>query len=153
MKTYRLTRSQQLPCDIHVAWAFFSAPGNLARITPPDMKFTVRTPVGNQPIYEGMRIDYYVSPLFGIRLKWQTEITHVDHERSFTDIQKKGPYRLWHHHHEFIPNNGGVLMHDTVDYQLPFWMLGNLIQGVVQKKLNHIFDFRHQVLTTLFTEK
>jgi ligand-binding SRPBCC domain-containing protein len=50
-------------------------------------------------------------------MKWQTEITHVDFQKSFIDFQKKGPYKLWKHHHEFIPNDEGVLMRDTIDYE------------------------------------
>jgi ligand-binding SRPBCC domain-containing protein len=49
-----------------------------------------------------MLIDYYVSPLFGIKMKWQTEIVHVDFQKALS-ISKKGPYKLWNHHHEFIP--------------------------------------------------
>ncbi len=149
-KTHRITRSQQLYCDIHTAWAFFSSPGNLAAITPPEMKFTVRSNHGDTPIHEGMLIDYYVSPLLGIRLPWKTEIIHVDYQRSFTDFQQKGPYRLWHHHHEFEPNADGVLMHDTVDYQLPFGALGRLAHPIVRRKLVQIFDYRYQVLERRF---
>ncbi len=77
-------------------------------------------------IYEGMIIDYYVSPLLGIKMDWQTEITQVNHLRSFTDFQNKGPYKLWNHFHEFIPNEKGVLIKDTVDYELPLGFLEKL---------------------------
>ncbi|MFC3199535.1 hypothetical protein ACFOET_18105 [Parapedobacter deserti] len=44
--------------------------------------------------------------------------THVESHRSFIDLQAKGPYRLWRHHHGYIKNQKGVLVLDTVDYQL-----------------------------------
>ncbi len=53
------------------------------------MGFVVLTEFEDDQIYEGMLIDYYVSPLFGIKMKWQTEITQVDYRKSFTDFQKK----------------------------------------------------------------
>ncbi|WP_336959418.1 SRPBCC family protein [Chryseobacterium contaminans] len=148
---HKLFREQQLNCDIETAWKFFSSANNLSEITPKDMGFTVLSEMEDDEIYEGMLIDYYVSPLFGFKMKWQTEITHVDFQKSFVDFQKKGPYKLWNHHHEFIPNDGGVLMKDTIDYELPMGFLGEIAHSLfVKKKLEYIFDYRFRVLSRLF---
>ena len=150
---YHLYREQQLYCDIDTAWRFFSSPMNLSEITPKDMAFTVLSEEQDQPIFEGMLIDYSVSPLLGIPLKWQTKIIQVEHQKSFTDFQQKGPYKYWKHFHEFIPNEKGILMKDTVEYELPFGVLGNIVHSLlVKKKLNKIFDYRHQVLKQLFNK-
>ena len=102
-------------------------------------------------MYVGMIIDYKLSPLLGIPMRWQTRITQVDEGNSFTDIQQKGPYKTWNHLHEFIPNNNGVMMKDTVDYELPWGLMGSLAHSlIVRKQLNNIFDYRYQVLETLF---
>lgn len=151
---HQLKREQQLNCDIDTAWKFFSSANNLSRITPKDMNFIVRTHLEDDEIYEGMIIDYYVSPLFGIKMDWQTEITQVNHHRSFTDFQKKGPYKLWNHFHEFIPNDQGVLIKDTVDYELPLGFLGEIAHGLfVKNKLEHIFSYRFKVLQEMFNSK
>ncbi len=140
-----LFREQQLNCDIETAWKFFSSANNLSEITPKDMGFTVLTEMENDEIDEGMIIDYYISPLFGIRMKWQTEITHVDFQKSFIDFQKKGPYKLWNHHHEFIPNEYGVLMRDTIEYELPVGFLGEIAHKLfVKKKLEYKTAFPHK---------
>ncbi|RYD96609.1 MAG: hypothetical protein EOP54_13330 [Sphingobacteriales bacterium] len=149
--SYRLSRTQQLHCDADTAWKFFSSPYNLSRITPQDMKFLVLTELPDEPIYEGMTIDYKVTPLLGIPMRWRTRITQVDAGKSFTDFQEKGPYKRWNHFHEFIPNEQGVLIKDTVDYELPMGFLGKIAHTVmVQKKLKHIFDYRQRVLAQLF---
>lgn len=148
---YQLKRSQQLHCTLDTAWRFFSAAKNLSEITPKEMNFRVLTDLKDAEIYEGMRIDYYVSPLFGLKMRWQTEIIQVDPLKSFTDLQQKGPYKYWHHRHVFVSNEDGVLMHDTVDYELPFGLLGNIAHALmVKRKLMHIFDYRHAVLERLF---
>ncbi|MFV0167257.1 SRPBCC family protein [Empedobacter falsenii] len=150
---YRLYREQQLYCDIDTAWRFFSSPMNLSEITPKDMAFTVLSEDQDQPIFEGMLINYSVSPLLGIPLKWQTKIIQVEHQKSFTDFQQKGPYKYWKHFHEFIPNEKGILMKDTVEYELPFGVLGNIVHSLlVKKKLNKIFDYRQHVLKKLFNK-
>lgn len=150
---HQLFREQQLNCDIQTAWKFFSSANNLSEITPKDMKFIVLSQFENDEIYEGMIIDYFVSPLFGIKMKWQTEILHVDFQKSFIDFQKKGPYKLWHHHHEFIENENGVLMKDTVDYELPLGFLGEIAHRIlVKKKLEDIFNYRYTILEERFNK-
>ena len=151
---HQLKRQQQLNCDIQTAWKFFSSANNLSEITPKDMNFVVRTQLSDAEIYEGMLIDYYVSPLLGIKLNWQTEITEVNFQKSFIDFQKKGPFKLWNHFHEFILNDKGVLMIDTVSYELPFGFLGEIAHSVmVKKKLEHIFDYRFKILEETFNKK
>src|SRR5690554_5122875 len=111
------------------------------------MRFTVLSNSVNEQIFEGMVIDYTVSPLLKISLKWRTKINHVQWNKSFTDFQDKGPYKYWNHFHEFIPNKGGVLVKDTVDYELPFGIFGNIAHRLfVKNKLASIFDFRYSVL-------
>ncbi|WP_291149994.1 SRPBCC family protein [Flavobacterium sp. UBA7680] len=151
---HQLKRTQQLYCDTASAWIFFSSPNNLSRITPKDMGFIVVSDLPNETIYEGMIIDYIVSPLLRIPLKWQTKIVQVDHEKSFTDFQQKGPYKLWSHRHEFFSNEDGVLMIDTVNYELPFGVIGNLAHRLfIKEKLEDIFDFRYEVLQQLFNKQ
>lgn len=150
---HTIYREQQLHCGIEEAWKFFSSANNLSLITPPDMKFTVLTEMEDDKVFEGMIIDYYVSPILGIRMKWKTEIIQVDFQKSFTDFQKKGPYKLWHHHHEFIMNDQGVFMKDTVKYELPFGFLGEIAHKLfVRKKIEHIFNYRYKVLEELFNK-
>jgi ligand-binding SRPBCC domain-containing protein len=148
---HKLYREQQLNCDIETAWHFFSSPQNLSKITPKDMGFTVLSDYSNEQIVEGMLIDYTVSPLLNVPLKWRTRITQVDFNKSFTDFQERGPYKYWNHFHEFVPNKEGVLIKDTVDYELPFGFFGNVVHRIfVKKKLADIFDFRYGVLEKLF---
>lgn len=148
---HRLQRTQQLPCDLETAWDFFSSPNNLSKITPKEMKFTVLTDLTDKDIYEGMVIEYTVSPLFGIPLKWRTVIQEVNDRKYFVDFQEKGPYKLWRHRHDFTANAEGVLMKDTVDYELPFGVLGDFTHWLlVGKKVRQIFDHRYEVLDKYF---
>ncbi len=150
---HRYNKQQQLYCNIETAWEFFSSPLNLEKITPKDLGFRVLSQIKNQEIYEGMIIDYIVAPIMHIPLKWKTEITQLEKLKSFTDFQLEGPYKYWNHYHEFIPNSHGVLMRDTVDYELPWGLLGNIAHRLfVKKKLDYIFNFRHQVLEEKFSK-
>ena len=138
-------REQQLNTDIETAWSFFSSAKNLSKITPKNMNFRVLSIFKDDHIFKGMIINYTVSPLLRIPLKWRTKITQVEELKSFTDFQKNGPYKLWNHHHEFVENENGVLMKDTVEYELPFGFIGDFLhQILVKKKIKDIFDYRYQ---------
>lgn len=76
-----LTFRQCIPGSIGEAWDFFSAPSNLARITPPEMMFRIVNGAAGQPIYEGMLITYTLYPFMMLPVQWETEITKV--ERPF----------------------------------------------------------------------
>lgn len=151
MKIYSLHREQFLPLSLNDAWLFFATPRNLAKITPADMGFEILSDATEDDIYEGMQIEYYVRPLFGIKMKWVTRIGKVQAPLIFVDTQLKGPYALWEHTHTFEETEGGVQMKDVVRYAIPMGIFGRLANLlVVRKKLEHIFDYRHNVLNKLF---
>ncbi|OQP46887.1 hypothetical protein A4H97_05030 [Niastella yeongjuensis] len=152
MGVYYLKAEQLLPVDLQTAWAFFSSPNNLALITPPEMGFITLTPITEgQEIYTGMLIDYKVKPLFGIPLHWQTRIREVQKPHLFTDIQLKGPYRLWEHTHTFTQTDKGVLMKDEVKYELPFGPIGSVANSLlVRKKLENLFRYRKAAIERIF---
>jgi ligand-binding SRPBCC domain-containing protein len=153
MAVYYYHTEQFLTVDIQTAWDFFSSAKNLAVITPPELDFNILTQLDGMEIYEGMLIDYTVKPLFGIRLRWQTEIYKVKRPVSFTDRQLKGPYKTWEHTHTFIQKENGILMKDEVKYQLPFGIIGQLTNAlIVRKKIKNIFSFRKYTLHKIFNE-
>ncbi len=151
MTIYSIHREQNLAITIEEAWAFFSSAKNLDRITPPEMGFKIISQLREEPIYHGMQIEYIVKPLFGIPLKWVTEIENVQAPYSFADRQQKGPYRLWEHTHRFQSIAGGVKMNDDVRYCLPLGWLGIMAHRLfVRNQLEKIFDFRVSALIKLF---
>ena len=150
MKLYQLRTKQELPISVEKAWKFFSDPKNLKDITPSEMNFNIISGA-DKSIYAGQIIQYKVSPVLGINLKWVTEITHVKENEYFVDEQRFGPYSLWHHKHFFKKINGGILMEDIVDYKIPYGLIGQFAHVIfVKKKLEKIFNYRHTKLEKLF---
>jgi ligand-binding SRPBCC domain-containing protein len=153
MKIYYYKTEQFLSTDINTAWNFFSSAKNLARITPPELDFNILTALAEKDIYQGMLIEYTITPLFGILLNWQTQILTIKKPEMFIDKQLKGPYKIWEHSHEFIQTEKGVLMKDSVKYLLPFGILGNIAHSLfVRRKIERIFNYRKQVLNKIFNQ-
>ena len=150
MKIYRLETVQNLPITKQKAWEFFSDPKNLKTITPDYMGFKILRGEANK-MFAGQIIQYIVTPILKIPVKWVTEITHVKEGEYFVDEQRFGPYSLWHHKHFIKPIKNGVEMIDIVDYKIPFGFLGQLMHPILVKpKLNEIFEYRRTALINLF---
>lgn len=151
MSIYTLRKTQKIPASLEDIWNFISSPKNLKTITPPYMGFDILTENLPEKVYPGMLIEYHVSPLLGIKMKWLTEITHVEEGKYFVDEQRSGPYKIWHHEHhlEAIPN--GVLMSDLINYVPPFGFLGDIAQSLfIKNQLDEIFNFRYKKLIEMY---
>lgn len=155
MNFYSIKSTQHLPISLEEAWAFFSSPNNLAKITPPDMGFIITSDKKDgEKMYAGQIITYILKPMLGIPVKWMTEISHVKEGEYFIDEQRFGPYKLWHHKHSFKKTATGVEMKDEVNYVLPFGILGTIAHAIfIRKRIEYIFEYRTKVLEKLFPWK
>ncbi|MEA2468615.1 MAG: hypothetical protein QOJ57_2741 [Thermoleophilaceae bacterium] len=141
MALHILSREQQLPASPAEVFPFFGDARNLEAITPPWLGFRVITP---EPIEmaPGTLIEYRLK-LHAIPIRWRTTIAVWEPPHRFVDVQLSGPYRMWHHTHDFsvAPDGHGTLMRDTVRYALPFGPLGSLAHSLlVRRDLARIFD-------------
>lgn len=150
MMPHRFHSVQRFPAPLPEAWAFFSDPRNLPRITPPWLSFEVLSELPEK-MYPGLLIEYRVRPLWGIPVGWLSEITHVVEPFLFVDEQRFGPYRLWHHQHRFRAIEGGVEMEDEVHYLLPGGPFGRVAQRLlVRGRLEEIFASRREAVGRIF---
>lgn len=136
-----------IPLPRDEVFPFFAAAENLERITPPELRFRIVTPL---PIdmCAGALIDYRLR-LGGVSFGWRTEITEWDPPHAFTDSQLRGPYHTWIHRHLFEAVDGGTRMVDEVRYRLPLWPLGQVALPVVRAQLGRIFRYRRGAMERL----
>lgn len=147
---YQLTAVLNLPVTLEEAWDFLSNPANLKTITPDYMGFEIISDVENE-MYAGQFISYKVSPLFGIKMNWLTEISHVEKNKYFVDEQRIGPYAMWHHKHFLKEIENGTEMKDVIHYKLPLSFISNNFHSfLVKPKLTEIFEYRTQALISKF---
>ena len=150
MKLYRLERTQILPISQKEAWRFFSRPHNLPDITPPWLGFKMSSDAETD-MYAGQVFSYRLKPLWGIKVTWISEITHVQEPEHFVDEQRFGPYRFWHHRHVFEPVDNGTRVCDCVHYAIGYGIFDRWIQRLmVGPKLENIFDYRQNSLKHIF---
>ncbi|QDU38935.1 hypothetical protein Mal4_32670 [Maioricimonas rarisocia] len=142
---HELTTQLWLPVRRARVFDFFSDAFQLESITPPWLHFHVLTPAPIE-MHQGRQIDYALR-LRGIPIRWRSEITTWDPPHAFVDEQRRGPYRLWHHEHQFCEQAGGTLVVDKVQFSVPCDRL--LSRMFVAPDLHRIFSYRQQRLQTL----
>lgn len=150
MKDYIFETEIWLPYPRETLFEFFKEASNLERITPPWLNFRVLTPL---PItmFAGRMIDYNIR-LYGIPMRWRTEITQWTPPFSFVDSQIRGPYAKWVHTHTFEERDGGTWMHDRVEYRIPggpFAAIPHLL--FVRKNVEQIFRYRKAQILAIFS--
>ncbi|WP_254513428.1 SRPBCC family protein [Anatilimnocola floriformis] len=144
-RSYTLVREQFIPLPLDQVFPFFADAGNLQRITPPWLNFKILTPLPLE-MKTGALLDYQIS-LFGVPMKWKTRIEEFTPQERFVDVQLRGPYRVWHHTHEFTATADGTQMRDTVRYEMPFGPLGTITHALmVRHMLKRIFDYRFETI-------
>ena len=148
----RLEFTTIVPRPLAETWAFFSRPENLEQLTPPDVRFEIKSPVAGVEMYPGMIIQYRVTPLPGFTTEWVTEITHIAHHRYFIDDQRVGPFALWHHQHHFRAlDDHRTEMHDILHYQAPLGPLGSVADRLfVRRQVEGIFSAREEAIRRIF---
>ena len=126
--------------EVEEAFAFFADARKLEAITPPWLRFRI---VQAPPRLEQGSLLAYRLRVFGVPIRWQTEIVEWRPPFGFTDVQLAGPYRCWEHSHRLRRVAGGTEIHDRVVYRLPYEPLAGLFAPVtVRRWLTAIFDYR-----------
>ncbi|HET9344470.1 MAG TPA: NAD(P)H-binding protein [Candidatus Limnocylindrales bacterium] len=151
MTVHRLVSSQLVRRTLDEVFPFFARPDNLARLTPPGMRFELLT--ADQAMRAGLTIDYRLRPLpmLPVSIRWRTRIESYDPPDFFSDVQARGPYRSWEHRHSFEAVSGGTLVRDEVEYELPLGPLGGVAHRLaVRSQLAEIFRFRARTIEAVF---
>jgi uncharacterized protein (TIGR01777 family) len=125
-------------------FAFFADASNLARITPPELRFRMLTP---SPIEmrRGTVIEYSVA-VRGVPMRWKSLIVDWQPGARFVDYQVRGPYLLWRHEHRFAADPAGVRVTDRIVYSLPLAPLSGLALPFVRADIARIFAFRRSAV-------
>jgi ligand-binding SRPBCC domain-containing protein len=123
---------------------FHEQPDVLNLLTPPSenarlIQSAKISEVGTQAVIE-TRI------LGPFKVRWVAEHTLYDPPHVFEDVQVKGPFRSWRHRHIVEPHPDGAILRDEIDYEPPLGFLGRLVAPIlIQKRLQKLFDYRHEV--------
>jgi uncharacterized protein len=148
--THTTLRCEQwVPKPLGEVFAFFADAHNLEQITPPFLRFSVRS-MSTPAVRQGTEITYRLR-LHRLPISWTSRIEVWEPPYRFTDVQIRGPFRLWHHQHDFTPEHNGTSIRDTVHYRAPCaWLQHIPFLRWVDNDLQRIFTYRQQIIECLF---
>ena len=140
MRTFR--QSFIIESPIEKVWHFYTDVKHLETITPKEIELKIiRTT--NQNIVQGQEI--WVSGKIFKKMgsmKWHSKITFLK-SYEYIDEMLSGPFKKWRHLHRFhnIEEKQTEII-DEVEFELPYGILGKLIEGYTYKQLKNIFEYR-----------
>jgi ligand-binding SRPBCC domain-containing protein len=167
----RLHAEHWIPVPLPKVFAFFADPHNLPRMMPPSqgakiLKLNIvppRFPDGRRPpglermAGAGTEINFKFRaiPYVPIHERWTALITEFSFNEYFSDMQKQGPFKTWHHTHTFetkvVDGREGTVVGDEVEYEIGFGVVGTLLENMIfQRMMSSIFEHRKRALDRVF---
>jgi len=159
-----------VPFPLEQVFLFFVNPENLPRIMPPARHTRIErlnlapptaptavTPAITQPLAGvGSEIvtSFRIVSVLPLRAWWIARVTEFEWNHHFADIQGKGPFKSWHHRHEFEQawreGVSGTVVRDRIEYEIGFGVLGAIAQKLfVGRQMACTFRHRQRVLESL----
>ena len=150
--SHHLEFEQWVPFPVERVFAFFSNPENLPRIMPASSatKLIVLNRIPAPPPPPGVTAEkvagvgstivssFRIFPFLPFRAPWLARITEFEWNHYFADVQDNGPFKTWHHRHEFCAeirtDVSGTLIRDVVDYEIGFGILGKVANEIFVRR-------------------
>jgi ligand-binding SRPBCC domain-containing protein len=137
-----------VPCTVEELWAFHDSLEALKLLTPPTKQVEI---IGDTTELRNGAVHKIRAKQFGVWLEWHAKISQVEPPSQFVDTAIRSPFKFWEHRHEFLPHAHGTLLKDTVRYEMPFGILGRLVDSMaVRRDLERMFEHRHRVTVKHF---
>jgi ligand-binding SRPBCC domain-containing protein len=159
-----------VPFPVPLVFAFFSNPENLPRIMPAETQTRidelrlVSPPAAAHHsgasdaagIGTVIVTSFHMFPFLPFRVQWVARITEFEWDHHFADVQDRGPFKSWHHRHEFLADRrdavSGTLVNDVIDYEVGFGPLGSLASALfVERQMRATFALRQRALPQLLS--
>lgn len=156
---------QWVPVAIDKVFLFFANPRNLPRIMPPatgtrltELHLVPPAGLSKAESLAGVgsliATSFRVLPFLPIRARWDARIVEFEWNHHFADIQQKGPFKSFHHRHEFASETrggvSGTVVRDVIEYEVGFGFIGNLIGKLfIGGALCRTFEHRQRALPGL----
>ena len=141
-------RATLLKATCAEVYFFHEDPKNISKISPPSLR--VEEVLCSVPACVGEEFRLRVRQ-FGVPLEWVGVWQEaVPHER-LVDGARKSPFRHWRHQHLFQPEGEWCMMTDRVTYELPYGVLGCLLDKTLMKVIFTVmFLSRHKATKAYF---
>ncbi len=147
MKKYE--KISLISCELEELFDFHLDVNNLKAITPDNIQITFLKENFTPKKNEVLKIKIVKNFL---PINWEVKIEKLERPNILVDLALKSPFRYWKHYHIFTKKGNLCELKDIVEYELPFGIIGNFFNFLIQRELNTMFTFRHKITKELLTK-
>ena len=139
----------EVDCDIDKVWKFYTNIGHLEVISPDEIKLNLTH--CSDEILKKDSVACFSGKLI-INANWCSRITFFEKYEYVDEMvrneNRTPPFKIWKHRHTFKELNyrkTGVI--DQIQFELPYGILGKVLESFVLFKISNIF--KHRKLMTI----
>lgn len=139
----RYVKETRIAAPPEVVFRFHETPDALTHLIPPWENMKVVESAGS--LAPGSKV--VLRGRVGLLpIEWVAVHTEYDPPRLFADRQEAGPFAWWYHRHHFLDDGqGGTILRDEVEYQVPLGTPGRWLGGwLIRRQLDRMFAYRHE---------
>jgi ligand-binding SRPBCC domain-containing protein len=155
--SYHAQFEHWIAVPLEKVFAFFADPMNLPGIMPAWMEIrfeemtVVPPPAGAPTYFAGVGTKFVASyralPFLSFRIRSEAQIVGFAMNEFFSDVQIRGPFRSWHHRHEFAAESrdgiAGTQVRDRIEYELAGGPLGRIVNALfIVPQMRRTFAYR-----------
>ncbi|MBF0452381.1 MAG: TIGR01777 family protein [Candidatus Magnetomorum sp.] len=144
MKIHHLIKKSQLPVPVDTAFSWHERQGAIQRLTPPWEQIRIEGRTGGIQTGDQTFFNVKAGPFW---LDWLAHHTAYEKNRTFQDIQRKGPFLFWEHTHNFHPDGPQAShLEDHIRFRLPLSPFSDVLAlPSVKERLYQMFEYRHTI--------
>jgi len=146
----KIIQKSIIACSIEELFKFHLDSNNIKKITPQNIEVELLNDDGFT--YEG-KIVKLKTKIFFIPTYWEVKIEKVIVNHLLVDIALQSPFKYWRHQHVFKEKGEVCELKDIIEYQLPFGILGKLVEPFIKKDIKSMFFYRHEKTKQLLEAK
>jgi ligand-binding SRPBCC domain-containing protein len=141
----RLFKSDfRITSTVEKVWEFYTDVHHLNIVTPRDLDLHVLD-CTSRKFVKGAEFHIEGKILFYKR-EWHSVITSI-RPYEYVDEMLSGPFKRWKHVHKFhydVKQNQTEVV-DEVEFELPYGIIGRLLEGLVSNRLKKVFEHRKRM--------
>lgn len=141
----KFLHKSEIECPVSALFAWHLRQRAFERLTPPWLDVHVK---GMPKLLQaGLRMDLTIRK-YGVPVNCRFEITELETDKKFVDVQVQGPFAYWRHEHRFHAlADERSLMDDEIHFSLPMgFAFDGFVGPFMERDMSRLFRYRHEVL-------
>ena len=140
MPLTKIDKSIVIHAPTEKVYAYIKDIDNFAKAQPPETETKVLSkPEGGPKVGQISRMSMKAG---GQVYEWENEITEVTENKKMSAIQKGGPFKRLEWTQTCEPTNGETKYSLTCEYELPYSIVGKIIDKLkIEKEVDRNFDY------------